>query len=128
MDKWCGSCRNAKWCKYIHPYIGHYCPGMEMVIDNKSPRKEPLASDLIGEGYEGFTNKDYKDVLGEVRESKDEEHRRRHEQIMDMPDNTTLELRMKMIAAALFFNIPHAKVIKVLHLAERTFYRLVTGK
>lgn len=58
-DRWCTKCRNASWCKYIHPYQGFYCPGMEMVIDNKSPLREPLASDLIGEGYEGFVNKTF---------------------------------------------------------------------
>jgi len=126
-DKWCGECKNAKWCKYINPYQGFYCPGMEMMIDNKTPRKEPLAADLIGEGYDGFVGKDYKEVLGSIRESKEDEHKRRHEQIMDMPDDTASDLTLKAIAALAFFYITPAKIQRVLKIAKTTFYRMFEG-
>lgn len=123
-DKWCVECLNAKWCKYIHPYKGFYCPGFESLIDNKTPRKEPLAADLIGEGYDGFVNRDYKDVMGEVRESKEQEHGRRHEQIMEMPDDKLVDLKRKCIAAMLFFGVGVDKIAHLLRVDSATVYRV----
>ncbi len=128
MVRNCTTCLNAKWCGYIHPYRGFYCPGMEQVIDNHKPLKEPLTSDLMDEGHDEFLSRDYKDVLNETRRGKEDEHTRRHDQIVAMPYGSAKELKLKAIAALLFFGIPHAKIMRVLGLAERTFYWLVTGK
>jgi hypothetical protein len=118
----CQACQNAQWCKYIHPYVGSYCPGMEIVINNQKPLKEPLASDLIGEGYEGFTNQDYKDVMNEIGKNKKEEHITRHWQIMEMPDSKFIDLRQKCIAALLFFGVTPVKIAQVLKVTVQTIY------
>jgi hypothetical protein len=99
---------------------------MEQSIDNKAPRKEELLTDVIsGEDIEG---RDYKDVLNEMRQGKDDEHARRHDEIMGMPDKTTSEIRIKAIAALLFFNIQSSKITRVLRIPTSSFYKLVTGK
>lgn len=126
MVRNCTTCLNAKWCGYIHPYRGFYCPGMEQSIDNKAPRKEELLTDVIsGEDIEG---RDYKDVLNEMRQGKDDEHERRHDEIMGMPDKTTSEIRIKTVAALLFFGVQSSKIMRVLRIPERSLRRLITGK
>jgi hypothetical protein len=122
--RWCGQCKNAKWCLYIHPYQGFYCPRPEEVINHKTHRKEPLASDLIGEGYDGFVNRSYLDVLNEMGETRAAEHKRRHDQIMGMPDEGHDNLIRKAIAALAFFGVSAVDTISILRIAKTTFYRL----
>ena len=121
----CTSCKNAKWCLYIHPYIGFYCPGMEKIINNSPRLKEPLAADLIAENYDGFISKDYKEVLNEIGENREQERRRRETEILELPYFTVTELRIKAVAALLYFNIPAMSIMNVLKIARRTFYRMI---
>ena len=128
QDKWCGECLNAKWCKYINPYIGFYCPGYEEVIDNKRPLKEPLAADLIAEGYEGFIGKDYKEVINEVADAKTVERGKRRVDILGMPEERFSDLTRKAVAAMAYFKICPENICRALRIARSTFYRMFEDK
>jgi len=105
-----------------------FCPPLMDKTDGNMPCKEVLASEVYGEGYEAFANRDYKDVLNEVQETKTTEHTRRHDQIMAMPDDQYTDLLKKAVAALAFFEVSACKSMRVLKLAERTFYRYFRGK
>ena len=121
-DKWCTLCKNNKFCAYIHPYIGFYCPGMESVIDNKSSRKEPLVADL----YDGEPlTEDYKDVLNRLSSGKHFTKTHNYHNILQMPIVTLDDIRIKAISAMLFFELPATKIIKLLRLTKSNFYRIV---
>lgn len=131
----CTVCLNAKQCRYINPYNGFYCPGMEIYIDNKKPRKEPLASDLIGEAYNEFVDRDYKDVLSRMRQDKEDDPKRRrdehikmHNRIIKMPDDRYSDLRGKAIAALLFFGVDPNKAARILKIHPDTVYEFARSR
>jgi len=131
-DWYCDRCRQRHICTYLKlnkvTKQNDFCPPLMDKIDGNTPCKEPLASEIMGAGYEGFVNLDYKDVLNASRESKETEHARRHDQIMEMPIDTYSHLVKKAVAALAFFDVSADASMRVLNLAERTFYRYFRGK
>lgn len=125
----CTNCKNARWCRYIHPYQGFYCPRLESIVDNHKPRKEPLASDLIGDGYEGFANRDYKDVLGDlwqdVEKGKKGFRAALKRRIDKMPMRKTTQIDLKIVACLLWFGFPPSIVMRVLRIGKTKFYGML---
>jgi hypothetical protein len=121
----CQVCQNATWCKYIHPYVGFYCPGMEALVDNQKHRKEPLASDLIGEGYEGFTNRDYLDALNEGVALKVEIHDMSVEDIREMACGSDRQAISKAIMSLMWFGIPKRRILRLLGIGRTFFYEII---
>lgn len=132
-EQWyCDRCRQRHICTYLKlnkvTRQNEFCPPLAEISDGNVPCKEVLASEVCGEGYEAFANRDYKDVLNEVQDNKTTEHTRRHDEIMAMPDEQFTDLLKKAVAALAFFEISARKSMRVLKLAERTFYRYFRGK
>jgi hypothetical protein len=121
----CSICLNAKRCAYINPYVGHYCIGLEMIINNKSPLKEPLANDLIGEGYEGFTNKSYLDVLNDGADQKERIHDMSVDAIREMATGTVRQDLKKAILSLLWFGVPKVTIRRLLRIGRTLFADIV---
>lgn len=122
LSKSCTQCKNQHHCAYLHPYIGFYCPGMELIIDNSPARKEPLVSDIY---QEEVLAEDYKNALN--RYARDWEIRRdkNYRKIADMPDKDISDLRLKAVAAMTFFKIDPKWIMLLLHISRGTFYRMI---
>lgn len=124
----CPRCRNRALCIYLKRSkvlkTNEFCPALTAYLDNDTPSKEPLASDLIGEGYEGFANKDYKVVLNEAGENRQEERARRFEQIQDMPCSKFADAQMKAVAILLWHRFSPHTVMSLLRLGKSRFYEL----
>lgn len=101
------------------------CIYQDVAANGMMASKEPLAADLISENYDSLVNRDYKEVLNEIGENREREHKGREQDILDMPFSTAAELRMKAIAALLYFNVPAMSIMQVLKIARTTFYRML---
>jgi hypothetical protein len=132
MANWpCDSCLNHPRCIYITNYAtgGMFCPGLERPVNNNTPRKEELISDIIhsADESEAIYSRDYKETLYEMDQSRKGEHGLMHDRIMDMPDETIDEIRRKCIAALLFFHVSAEKISLILKINVVTVYR-IAGK
>lgn len=133
MDWPCSKCNNEARCTYLkkYPENGVLCPGVEKIINNNTARKEDLIIDVMHSDSQDSTmvySRDYKDALADIQRATSKEHALRHGQIMDMPDNTIVEIRKKLVCAGLFFGISASKISRVLRLALQTVYRLQIKK
>jgi hypothetical protein len=126
--KWCTQCRNQANCYYWHPYIGHYCPGVETKISNNKESKEPLLSDLSSTiNVDNVNARDYKDVLAEVRDQQCTEKVKAFLRILRMDTSSKREMTRKAIAAMLFFNISPVWIMRILKRRKTVFYGYVNG-
>jgi hypothetical protein len=105
--------------------MGFYCVRVESIIDNHKPRKEPLASDLIGEGYDGFANKDYKDVLAEGQDEKGHIYDISVTSIREMPVESDRQATKKAIMSLLWFGVPKRRILRLLGIGRTLFCKLV---
>lgn len=139
----CYGCINIKICQCFTPWnpTTRYCNGLEKLANGNSPRKEDLANDLWNNGYVPLERidvdddcacpvqpRDYKETCIQLGGEKVDEHTAMHDNIMAMPDDRTVDLIKKAVAALAFFEVSAAKSMRVLRLAERTFYRYFRGK
>lgn len=123
LSKCCVQCKNQRFCAYLVPiYTGFYCPGMEAIIDNRKPRREPLVSDL----YEGeIATEDYKDVLNRMAESKTATNEYNEHKIRNMPMKDVEDIKRKAIACMTYFGIEPKWIMQILSISRATFYKIV---
>lgn len=136
---YCDRCRQRHTCIYLKlnkiAKQNDFCPPLADVANNNVSRKEDLADDLWNNGYlplehngDELRPRDYKDACEEWGKTKKSEHAEMHDRIMEMPDDKVNDLIKKGVAALAFFEISAAKSMRLLGLAERTFYRYFRGK
>ena len=125
LERDCTTCDKARYCSLITPYRGFYCAKMEEAIDHYEHSKEPLASDLMGEGYEGFANRDYKEVINEVGEMREDSHDRWEDKASDLPMGKWENIRKKAITHLLNTGMTKRQIMRLFRISERTFYRTI---
>ena len=136
---YCDRCRQRHMCTYLRlnkvTRQNEFCPPLMDKADGNVPRKEDLTGDLWDNGYTPLGLKsgelkprDYKEECIELGTGKVDEHTLMHDNIMAMPDDRRVDLIRKTVAALAFFEISASKSMRVLGLAERTFYRYFRGK
>lgn len=135
MTDWselCPKCMNYQVCIYLKRNRirrdNAFCPGLAAYLDNNTPLREPLTGDIIHEQYEQFVSRDYKEVLGSLCAGKIEFTDEALAIISVMPDRTANDLRVKAICSMLFFGLSRDQIMRVLGVAERTFYRILKRK
>ena len=125
----CPRCRNRALCIYLKRNkvlkLNEFCPALTAYLDNDTPSKEPLASDLIGEGYNDFVNRDYKAVLCDGKDSKDEVYACSLDDIKDMPCGSDMQIITKAIMAMMWFGLPKKKIMHLLRIGRTFFYKAV---
>jgi hypothetical protein len=129
MSSWpCRECKNSPRCIYLTMYAnaGIFCPGLERTVNNNTPRKEELLSDVIhsSNDSEAIYSRDYKQTLDDMEMARKDEHGMMHDRIMGMPDASYIDLTRKAIAALAFFRVSPIKIQRVLGIARATFYRM----
>lgn len=92
-DHSCPQCDNRPHCAYL-PYRGRYCPGLECLIGHNKSGREMPAADLMGEGYEGYVDRDYKARMIEGWEAGDRVREMSVEDIRVMPASTAKQARI----------------------------------
>lgn len=126
---YCERCRQRHMCTYLRSNKvtkqNDFCPPLTEISDGNAPCKEPLASEIIGEGYDGFVNRDYKEVLLALCSGKaalTEEHKI---MIEAMPVKTTEQMNVKIMACLLWFGIPANVIMRVLRVGKTKFYKTI---
>ena len=94
-------------------------------LNNDRPCREPLASEVIGQGYEAFANKDYKDVLTDLCEGKEVFSEKYRELVRLMPARSAAQVNLKVVACLLWFGIPANVIMRVLRVGKTTFYKAI---
>ena len=126
LSRCCVKCKNQRYCVYLHPYVGFYCPGMEIVVDNQIESKEPLLSDISETlTVENIDMRDYKQVLSEMRDLLTTEKIKKFTQIRNMPSGNRKETIKKGIACLLWFEVKPAQIAQILNISVQWFYRIV---
>lgn len=128
-DWYCDRCRQRHMCTYLRlnkvTKQNDFCPPLMDAIDGNTPCREPLASEIIGEGYEMFANKDYKEVLVDLCAGKEALREEYRERIQAMPSRTAAQINIKIIACLLWFGIPASVIMRVLRVGKTTFYKAI---
>ena len=132
MTRWpdlCPKCLNRQLCAYVKlnkvTKNNEFCPGMMAYLNNDVPRREELVTDVI-KGHD-IESRDYKAVISEKADTKDEEHAKMHDRIMGMPDRTMTELRRKGAAALAYFYISPPDSARLMRVTVQTIYNICKG-
>jgi hypothetical protein len=102
-----------------------FCPPLAEISDGNVPCKEPLASEVIGQGYEAFANQDYKEVLLALCEGKEVFTEKYRELVRLMPARSAAQINLKVVACLLWFGIPAHTIMRVLRVGKTTFYKAI---
>ena len=131
-DWYCDRCRQRHICTYLKlnkvTRQNDFCPPLMDKIDGNTPCKEPLASEIMGAGYEGFANLDYKEVLSALCSGKAmfvDEYRGK---IEGMPTATTTQINIKVVACLLWFGVPATVIMRVFRIGKTKFYAMIKEK
>jgi len=96
---------------------------MEEDFNNNKPGKE-----LPIERTDRRIDKDYKEVMNEATESREDRMRRYEENIRDLPAGKWEEVKIKAIASMLFFGLNIEFVCRVMGMSKSSIYRVPTEK
>jgi hypothetical protein len=92
------------------------------IMDGNTPCKEPLISDLAGDSYGEFINKDYKAILNDLREGKATFSEKYLERIKALPARTDQEIYCKIVACLLWFDMPARIIMRGVRIGKTWFY------
>lgn len=129
-SKWyCDRCRQRHMCTYLRlnkvTKQNDFCPPLAEISDGNVPCKEPLASEVIGQGYEAFANRDYKEVLITNMETKERIYSMCIDGIKAMEVGSDRQTMKKAILSMLWFEIPKKDIRHILRIGRTLFYDII---
>jgi len=131
VTEWnCDKCLNRGFCIYlkrnrIRGGRNEFCVRMTAYVDNDTPCREPLASEVIGQGYEAFANRDYKEAMITNMETKERIYSMCIDGIKAMEVGSDRQTMKKAILSMLWFEIPKKDIRHILRIGRTLFYDII---